>query len=203
MIWLQTDGRPHWLERETQTKPRHEWVDGVERIQIAGAKGGHFTNYRLCVGGIEEVDDCHQVPAIEDEVARETQIQHIHAGQTQDSGRLENDRLVNRLRRRFAIQDRIGLCGLQGIAGVVLEVDAGTESPWQLVSAVHFEDVSGIKVQVVVSAVDVEVGVGKIIRVTLIRIAAAVHAFLPLDGEAAEQLPSCDSRFTAVNSTPL
>src|ERR1700732_3988086 len=158
-----------WLEREAQTKSRHEWVDGVERVQIAGAHGAHFPNYCLRVGGVEEVDGWDQVPAIVDEVARETQIQHIHAGQTQDSGRLENDRLVDRLRSWFAIRDRKCLCRLQGKAGVVLEVDAGTESPGQLVSAVHFEDVSGIKVQVVVLAVDVGGGIGEMVRVSLIR----------------------------------
>ncbi len=56
-----------------------------------------------------------------------------------------------------------GFGRLDGEAGVVLEVDAGADFPGQLVGAVHFENVCGVEVQVVVLPVDAVVGIGEVV----------------------------------------
>ena len=78
---------------------------------------------------------------------------------------------------------------LEGETRIVLEIDAGTEFPGQFVDSVNLEDVGRIEVEVVVIPVDVVIGISEIVTESLVGIASPVHAFLPLDGKASQDLP--------------
>ena len=142
---------PPGLERKAETETSHEWVDGQRWFQIAAAIGsakgelGHFGNYGLRVCQIEEVHTGNQAPAfIEDKLAREAQVELIHAGQALDSVGLKDDVFAENIRfgmrhRNICVRNQIGSGWLNGEACIVLEVDAGADFPGQLVGAVHFE----------------------------------------------------------------
>ena len=124
---------------------------------------------------------------IEDEFAREAQVQLVDARQALDSGRLKDDGFG--YESAPSIWNVEGLCWLNRKTRVMLEVHAGAEFPGKLVGAVDFEHIGGVEVQVVAVAVDVEVWVGEIVAGGLVREAAAIDAFLALNGEATKNLP--------------
>src|SRR5579862_3381913 len=126
------------LEREAQTEARHERVDGERRFPEAAAIGGreavlgYFRNDCLRVGQIEEIDRRSEMPTfVKHELAREAQVQLIHAGQALNASRLQDD--------VFGHWNALSIINvecrgrLNGEAGVVLEVDAGTKFPRQFI----------------------------------------------------------------------
>ena len=72
----------------------------------------------------------------------------------------------------------------------MLEVYAGAELPRQLVCAIHFEDISGIEIQIIVAAINVAVRIVEIIRVGIVGIPTAEGALLALNREATQHLPA-------------
>src|SRR5438046_8797035 len=71
----------------------------------------------------------------------------------------------------------------------MLEVVAGTELPWQLVCAIHLEDICSIKIEIVILSVNVVVGIRKIVTGGFIREATAKNTVLALNCESTENLP--------------
>src|SRR5208282_6281366 len=112
----------------------------------------------LRVRHVKEVGSRDQVESIvQDEFAREAQVEKVHAWQTLDSRGLQDDGLadVNAL----AVRNVESFGRLQRIAGIVLEVDARADFPGEFVGSVDFKNVSRIEVEVVVVSIDVVVGI--------------------------------------------
>ena len=78
---------------------------------------------------------------------------------------------------------------LNGQARVVLEVHTRPNLERQFIAAVHFEDIRGVGIQIVVVAIDVIIRVGEIIAGGLIGKAPSKYALLALNGESRQQLP--------------
>lgn len=86
------------LEREAQTEPGYEWIDGEGRQKVAPSSRrtplGYFRNGGLRVGQIEEIDRRSEVPAvIQHKLPGKTKIELVYAGQTLDPRWLEDNRL--------------------------------------------------------------------------------------------------------------
>src|SRR5437660_7394021 len=83
------------LECESQTKPRHEWIDSKKRFQIntvSSRNGGDLSHIRLSVRHVEEVNSRYQVPpVVQHEITRKAQVEQVHAGQSRYASRLEDD----------------------------------------------------------------------------------------------------------------
>src|SRR5882672_598377 len=180
------------LKRESQTKPRHERVDGEEWLQISivcriGVKEVVLSHDGLRIGEVEKVNQRYHVPpVIQHEFTGEAQIEHVYARKPRDSCRLKDDSLGALGQPPI---DAENLNRLYRQARVVLEVHAGANLPGQFIAAVHFENISGVRIQIVIVAIDVVIGIGEIVTGGLIRKASPVNAFLALDGESGEQLP--------------
>src|SRR5271165_3517741 len=186
------------LKSKTQTEASHERVNCEGRLQKkAACRRGVLSDLRdgrLRVRHIEEIDSRYEVPAlIEDKFAGDTQVELVDAGQSLDSRGLQDDVLGNV--DTLSVRNVEGFGRLDRETSVMLEVDAGAEFPRQLVGAIHFENVRGVEIQVVVCSVDAVVGVVEIVGGGFVREAAAVSALLALDGEAAEDLPLVGQAF--------
>src|SRR5579872_3456556 len=130
---------------------------------------------------------------IKHELAREAQIELVHAGQALKPCGLKDDGLSDW--NTLSIRHAEGRRGLDGEARIVLEVDASPELPGQFVGAIHFENVGRVEVKIVVVAVDVVVGIRKVVAGGFVGEAAAEGALLSLNCEAAENLPFVGEAF--------
>src|SRR5882724_635584 len=167
------------LERETQTEARHERIESVEREFVVGSEGGDFSDNCLRISDVEEVHGRNQVVAlVEAEVSSEAEVEQVDARQAVDACGLENDSLADDI--AFAVRHPKGLRRLQGEARVMLEVDARSQLPREFIAAVQLENVGGIAVQVVVFAIDVQVGIIEVVREGVVRESAAEQTFLAL-----------------------
>src|SRR5258708_36642946 len=186
-----TSEEPTGLESEPQTEAGHKGVDGVEWEQIVRAEGSNFSDDRLRVGDVEEVDGRNQVrPLIEGKVARKAQVEQVHARQTLYTRLLKDDRLADRNRNGLTIGQAGGVRGLERIPGVMLKVNAGSKLPRQLVAAVHLENIRRVAVQVVVLAVYVQVRIGEVVSEGVVpTYRPGKEALLALDSEPAQYLP--------------
>src|SRR5215472_962376 len=125
--------RKNRLEVDPDAKPRQERIHAVGRAPEAGPKNRAFRHDGLAVGHIEQVDQrLDAEPVANRKLAREPQIQEIHARITQNSSRLGDDRLrtlVESYAGTRSADSAEDLRRLNGKAGVMLEVDARTEFP--------------------------------------------------------------------------
>src|SRR5215470_6811666 len=116
---------------------------------------------------------------VKDKLTREAQVQLIDAGQTLDAGRLEYDVFTDRYALPVGHAERRSR--LDGETGVVLEINASSKFPRQVVRGIKLEHIGRIQVQVVVFSVDVEIRVIEVVAGGLIRKAATECALLALD----------------------
>ena len=149
---LQPQARPAPLEHESQTKPRHKWVDREKGFQITivcrvGVEEIVLSHDSLTIRDVEEVNHRYQVPpVVQDEFAGDAQIQHVYAGKPRDSGWLKDDSLASLVQpltdgRICCCVSAKNLHWLDWQACVVLEVDAGSNFQGQFIAAVHLENV--------------------------------------------------------------
>src|SRR5580704_9232140 len=180
------------LKGKTQSETSHERVDSQRRLQEKAPSRrsvlSDLRDRRLRVRHVEEIDGRCEVPAVtKHELARDAQVELVDAGQALDSCGLQDDVLSDV--DTLSVWHIKGFGRLDREAGVVLEVDAGPEFPRQLVGAIHFENIGGVEIQVVVLPVDAVVGIVEIVGGSFVREAAAVSPLLALNREAAKDLP--------------
>src|SRR5581483_307154 len=117
---------------------------------------------------------------------RNSDAKQVHAGQPTDSSWLQDHRLVALI--QFGAAEDV--LRLKWIARYVLEVHAAGESIGKFVGARQLEYIGGIEIQVAVGAIDVLVGIVKVIRPRTAIKRGGKDAFGPLDGEASKNLPA-------------
>src|SRR5258708_37803050 len=163
-----------------QSKKSQERIKRVGRKAVNGGESLHLGNNGLRVRQVEEVNDRLNVPTfIHHELAGEAQVQEVDTGQALNTSRLQNDCF------RPLIEAGEYFCRLKWQTGVVLEIDAGSDFPGQLIGAVYLEYIGGILVEEIVSAVDCLIGVIEDVEQGGIgKSGAAKHPLPALEGES-------------------
>ena len=92
---------PPSLERKAETEARHEWVDGAVMETDSSSQEGMVTSpITVCeLVTLKKSTRRYQAPAfIEDKLAGDAQIEHVHAGQPLDPCWLKDDGLADWVR---------------------------------------------------------------------------------------------------------